>query len=476
MKLTCWGAARQVTGSKHLLDLPGGTRVLVDCGLDYEKRSEFEARNTTFPFQPESVDLLILTHAHIDHSGNIPNLIKQGFRGTIICTEPTLQLSDYLLRDSLNIQRMEAMGRDKKKHKGRNQKKKGKKFSDNSGAVLYSKRHIADMLDMSKTVPMGQLYRFNDELSIEFVNAGHILGAASAILHIQHKGETRKVGFTGDLGNYGSKLVPDPTPMKGLNYLISESTYGGRNHVADTDDACSELLRYVNQTCVEKGGKLVIPAFSVGRTQAIIFAFHQLYREGKLPKVKIFTDSPLAIRSTAVYQHSLEYLNDEAHAFQKQYGSLFDFPLLHVIEDEKESDLLSLYPEPCVIISAAGMVEGGRIQMHIRNNIGNMDNTILIAGFCAEGTLGHRLLQGQDFVEINFKKHPVRADIYRTDAFSAHPDHTGLLKYLRSSVNGVTKGVFLVHGDSDQMDKLAADIDFASVVIPEKGRTYELDL
>lgn len=476
MKLTCWGAAQQVTGSKHILDLPGGTRVLVDCGLDYEKKNEFEARNASFPFDAGSIDLLILTHAHIDHSGNVPNLIKQGFKGTILCTDPTLELSDYLLQDSLNIQRMEAMGRDKFRHKGKNQKKKGKKYQDPGAAILYNRRHIAEMMNLSRTVVPGQPYKFNDELTVEFVPAGHILGAASAILHIRNNGKTYKVGFTGDLGNYGSKLVPDPTPMKELNYLISESTYGGRNHIADTEDACGELLRYVKETCIEKGGKLVIPAFSVGRTQAIIFAFHQLYREGKLPAIKIFTDSPLAIRSTSVYQHNIEYLNEEAHAFQKQHGSLFDFPLLHVIEDEKESELLSLIPEPCVIISAAGMVEGGRIQMHIRNNIGNMDNTILIAGFCAEGTLGHRLLQGQDFVEINFKKHPVRADIYRTDAFSAHPDHDGLLRYLRQSVNGVTKGIFLVHGDADQMQKLAADINFAPVIIPEKGRIYELDL
>jgi metallo-beta-lactamase family protein len=475
MKLTCWGAARQVTGSKHLLELPGGTKVLVDCGLDYEKKNEFEQRNSNFPFNPSSIDLLILTHAHIDHSGNVPNLIKQGFRGTIICTEPTLELSDYLLRDSLNIQRMEAAAKEKIKTKGRRGKNKSRKFHDASGSVLYSKKHILDMLDMTTTLDYGKRFKFNEELEVEFVGAGHILGAASAILHIKKDKKIHKIGFTGDLGNYGSKLVPDPTPMHGLSYLISESTYGGRNHIADTNDACNELLKYIENTCVKKGGKLVIPAFSVGRTQAIIFAIHQLYRDGKLPKIKIFTDSPLAIRSTSVYQNNLSYLNEEATKFHKEHGSLFDFPLLHVIEDEKESDLLSQFPEPCVIISAAGMVEGGRIQMHIRNNIGNSDNTILIAGFCAEGTLGHRLLQGQDFVEINYKKHPVRADIARTDVFSAHPDHEGLLKYLRASTNGVTKGIFLVHGDPEQMDKLSGDIDFANVITPEKGTAYDLE-
>lgn len=474
MKFTSWGAARQVTGSKHLLELDGGTRVLIDCGLDYEKRKEFDDRNSTFPFNPKDIDLLILTHAHIDHSGNVPNLIKQGFQGTILCTEPTLELSDYLLRDSLNIQRMEAAARERARNKGKKKKGKHHKISGDNG-VLYSKKNITDMLEMAVTLQFGQLYKFNDELSVEFVLAGHILGAASAILHIKRGNEVVKMGFTGDLGNYGSKLVPDPTPMKDLRWLVSESTYGGRNHVSDTHDACSELLKFVEDTCVKKGGKLVIPAFSVGRTQAIIFALHQLYRDGKLPQVKVFTDSPLAIRSTGVYQHNIEYLNKEAQDFQKKHGSLFDFPWLYVLEEEKESEMLALLPEPAVIISAAGMVEGGRIQRHVRNHIGHPNHTILIAGFCAEGTLGYRLLQGQDFVEINYKQEAVRAEVFRTDAFSAHPDHAGLLHFLKQSVNSGTQAVFLVHGDADQMDLLAADMDFVKVYTPEKGQVFELE-
>lgn len=468
-----------MTGSKHLLELPGGTRVLVDCGLDYENRSEFESKNSKFPFDPKTVDVLILTHAHIDHSGNVPNLIKQGFEGPIVCTRPTLELSEYLLRDSLNIQRSEAAARQKSKNKGaKNRNRRSGKKNNNYAEqdVLYSRKHIEDMMEMAHTLELNRVYEFNEELKIEFKGAGHILGAASAILHVTQNGQTTRIGFTGDLGNFNSRLVPDPEPMSSLHYLVSESTYGGRNHISSTEDSGVELLRHITETCVNKGGKLVIPAFSVGRTQAIIFTLHKLYREKKLPNIKIFTDSPLAIRSTRVYQNNLEYLNDEAHRFQKEHGSLFDFPLLHVIEDEKESEILSVIPEPCVIISAAGMVEGGRIQMHVRNNVGSADNTILIAGFCAEGTLGHRLLQGQDFVEINFKKRPVRADIYRTDAFSAHPDQNGLLKYIQSSVNGITKGIFLVHGDESQMEKLAAEIDFAKVHIPVKGEEFLLEM
>lgn len=470
MRLTFWGAARQVTGSMHLLELSSGTRILIDCGLDYENRKEFENKNANFPFQASEIDLLIVTHAHIDHTGNVPNLIKQGFAGEILCTGATLELSDFLLHDSLNIQRMEIH----KKRKMGSRKKGGIKF----GSVpqpLYAKKHIMDMLSMARLLEIGENYSYSDDVSISFHTSGHILGAVSVRLEIQEDGKTKTIGFTGDLGNYRSKLVPDPIPMKGLDYLISESTYGGRRHITDSRLAEEFILEEVLDACVKRGGKVVIPAFSVGRTQAIIFTLHQLYREGKLPNIKIFTDSPLAIKSTKVYQYNLQYLNDEAKQFQSKYGSLFDFPLLHVIEDERQSEILSVLPEPCVIISAAGMVEGGRIQMHVRNNVGHDENTILIAGFCAEGTLGDRLLKGQDFVEIEHRKRPVRAVIKRTDVFSAHPDHPQLLDYFERSNDGNLKKLFLVHGDPTQMDILANDIKGVEVVTPMRGQQFELN-
>jgi metallo-beta-lactamase family protein len=473
MKITFWGAARQVTGSMHLLDLPGGTRVLIDCGLDYEKRKEFDERNSVFQFDPKSIDLLVLTHAHIDHSGNIPNLVRQGFKGKIVGTEPTLELSDFLLHDSLNIQRMEAAA--KQKAEWRLSSKKLKKGKHPQIHTLYSKKHITEMLDMSFTLKFGERYTFNDELALTLHEAGHILGAASVRFEIKDHNKTTIIGFTGDLGNVNSKLVPNPKAMSGLDYLISESTYGGRKHISDSKDAEQALLDEILETCVNRKGKLVIPAFSVGRTQAIIFSIHQLFVNGKLPEIPIFTDSPLAIRSTKVYQHNVEFLNAEAREFQTKYSSLFDFPLLQVIEDEKESEMLSVINEPCVIISAAGMVEGGRIQMHVRNNVGYPENTILIAGFCAEGTLGHRLLQGQDFVEINRKPRPVHAKIKRTDVFSAHPDHPQMLDYFEKSNDGKLKKIFLVHGELSQMELLANDVKHSQVVIPEKGQTFELD-
>lgn len=478
MKLTFWGAAQQVTGSMHLVELESGTKILIDCGLDYENRKEFEDKNATFPFKASDIDLLILTHAHIDHSGNVPNLIKQGFSGRIFCSGPTLELSGYLLQDSLNIQMMEV--RKKRKVYFRNKKKKMAK-----GGVpeaLYNKTHIEDFVEMSHALSSGAVFDYSDDLKLEFFPSGHILGAISVKISVLENGEWIHLGLTGDLGNVNSKLVPDPEFMDGLNYLVSESTYGGRKHLNEPERAEEIMLREVIDTCVERKGKLVIPAFSVGRTQAILFTLNQLYQDGKFPQVKVFTDSPLAIKSTRIYQNYTEFLNEEAQEFSKKHGSLFSFPLLHVVEDERESEYLSVLPEPCVIVSAAGMVEGGRIQMHVRNNVGHPENTILIAGFCAENTLGDRLLKGQDFVEINQQQRPVHAAIRRTDVFSAHPDHAQLVNYFEETQKrGNLKKLFLVHGDKHQMQILKTDLDgnpdFVNVDVeaPLRGQQFILN-
>jgi metallo-beta-lactamase family protein len=472
MKITFWGAAQQVTGSMHLLELESGTKVLVDCGLDYENRKEFETQNATFPFAASDIDILILTHAHIDHSGNVPNLIKQGFAGHIVCSAPTLELSEYLLQDSLNIQLADI--RKRRKQYYRNKKKN--KVKGSIPQALYTKKHIEDMVDMAVVLGSGQTWSFGDDLSITLSPAGHILGAMSAKLKITEDGEVKTLGFTGDLGNYNSKLVPDPMPMDDLDFLVSESTYGGRLHATDSRKAEEILLDHILDACVERKGKLVIPAFSVGRTQAILFTIHQLYKDGKMPNIKVFTDSPLAIKSTRIYQYNIEHLNEEAKEFQQKHGSLFNFPLLHVVEDNRESEYLSVLPEPCVIVSAAGMVEGGRIQMHVRNNIASDQNTILIAGFCAEGTLGDRLLKGQGFVEINRKERPVYSKIARTDVFSAHPDHPQLLSYFEETrKRGHLQKLFLVHGEETQMKALAVDVKGVSEVhTPLKGQSFYL--
>jgi metallo-beta-lactamase family protein len=474
VRYTSWGAARQVTGSMHLVTTPSGYTVLIDCGLDYEKRDQFEARNAHFPFDPATVDLVVLTHAHIDHSGNLPNLVRQGFIGPILCTGATAELSAFLLQDSLNIQRGElARMRESRSRKFR---KKGKRHHAPVADLqtLYNNKHI--QLVQEQTVELGfrKEWRANEALSVEFFEAGHILGAASVLLRIAVPEGELRLGFTGDLGNWGSPLVKDPVPMPALDYLVSESTYGGRMH-QNLNDPREELAYYIRESCEKFNGKLVIPAFSVGRTQSILFTLNRMYHDGLLPRIRVFTDSPLAIRSTAVYNGNRHLLNDEARAFAEKHGSLFDFPGLQVIQDEMSTEIIGEYNEPCIIVSSAGMVEGGRIQQHVRMNIQNPFAIILIAGYCAEGTLGHRLLHGQRTVEINRSVREVYAKVARTDVFSAHPDHKGLLRYYDGVANPKLKGVFLVHGDETCMQALAADMKHCPVHIPNKGQSFLLD-
>lgn len=471
MKLTFWGAARQVTGSMHMLQLNNGYTVLIDCGLDYENRDDFELNNRNFPFMPEEIDLVVLTHAHIDHSGNLPNLIRQGFKGQILCTDPSVELTKNLLLDSLNVQRIE----NNRKHNLKKARKKTKKRLAKSEqiATLYTKNHIDLTYEAMVGIKYNRLFEINEFLSLEFFPAGHILGAASVKLTIKEDGLTKTIGFTGDLGNYQTKLVVDPQPMPGLDYLVTESTYGGRLHV-DSSNAEELMLKYIQDTCVKFKGKLVIPAFSVGRTQSIIFTLNQLHAKGLLPPVKVYTDSPLAIKTTRLYAEHIDLLNEEAQQFYKENGKLFTFPYLYTIDEDFDSKMVSAMPEPAVIISAAGMVEGGRIQEHIRHNIGDAYSTILIAGYCAEGTLGAELLKGRPSVAINKKERQVYAKIQRTDAFSAHPDQEGLMRYLEASNYKALKNIFLVHGDPESLTKFKERIGLDSAIIPEMEQTFTL--
>lgn len=466
MKLTIWGAARQVTGSMHLLQLPGGYNLLVDCGLDYEQQKHFGSLGEVeFPFEPSLIDAVILTHAHIDHSGNLPTLVKQGFAGQILCTPATAEITGLLLADSLNI-----MESEKQKKTGRNKKKTQVK-------TPYTFKHLKETVNRMVTVDLNKPFRVTPEAEITFFNSGHILGAASVMVNVNAGGKQTRIGFTGDLGNYNSALVMDPQPMPALDYLVTESTYGGRKHIAQRSPG-EELLHFVNLACVDYPGRLVIPAFSVGRTHAIAYTFHQLYRQGKLPNIKIYVDSPLAIKTARYHHKHVNTLNAEAQQFYAQYRDLFEFDRLEFMEDAKDSDTIKYAHNPCVIISAAGMVEGGRIQQHIRDNISNPKAHILIAGFCAEGTLGHRLLQGQPTISIKNKDLPVYSPIHKTDAFSAHPDNEGLLKYIKDSNHPALKKIFLVHAEEPSMmalKKNLADQNITNVETPFKGQSFEIN-
>ncbi|OYU95178.1 MAG: MBL fold hydrolase [Bacteroidetes bacterium B1(2017)] len=466
MKLRFLGAAKQVTGSMYMLQLDSGYTILVDCGMDYEVKKNPVEKPNLFPFEPVDIDLVLLTHAHIDHSGNLPALVHQGFSKHICCTPATAELTEYLLYDSANIQFHEyrkSLGRSKKTRR------------DQIPKPLFSEKNVKQTVEQFLTITLNKDYKVNEQVSIKFLEAGHLLGAASIEITITENNKTTRIGFSGDLGRSNSKLVKNGEIFENVDYLITESTYGGRKHIV-TQSAEDELMHYIQKTCVEFRGRLVIPAFSVGRTQAIVFTINQLKKRGLIPDwLKVFVDSPLAIKSTPVYERHNYLLNQEAHDFMNQYGSLFKFEGIEYLEGMDEHDELMNYYDPCIIISAAGMVEGGRIQEHVSNNIENPYSTILIAGFCAEGTLGHRLLQGQSSIRIKNKEKNVYAQIAKTDVFSSHPDHDEVFGYIhKTAVNSKANGkglqkVFLVHGEEPQllaMQKSVLEDGLTTAVIP----------
>jgi metallo-beta-lactamase family protein len=465
MKLTFWGAAKQVTGSMHMLTLDNGYKILVDCGMNYEQKREMNEDAFDFPFNPAELDLVILTHAHIDHSGNIPTLVNRGYKGQIICTVPTLELSKHLLFDSANIQLNEfkylynRAPKHRKAHVPR---------------PIYLEREVGVAMDRVVTLPFNRKFKVQEDISIELIEAGHLLGAASVVVEYTLNGKTTRVGFSGDLGRDHAELIRTPTPMQNLDYLISETTYGGRKHTS-SELAEQDLMKYIDEAIVKIRGKLIIPAFSVGRTQSIVHVLCKLAKKGLLPQVKVFVDSPLAIKSTHVYSKHPELLNNEAAAFLKQHGDLFDFEGLKWIDNLDRHEQVANYTDSCIIISAAGMVEGGRIQEHVKNNIQNPFSTILIAGFCAEGTLGHRLLSGQGVIGIKGKDYKVYSKIARTDVFSSHPDKDEIFRYIKLCSNPNLKRIFLVHGDEPNliaMQDLLAQEGINHVEIPDMGDEF----
>ena len=455
MKYTCWGAAKQVTGSMHLLELDSGYKILVDCGIDYEDKDN-KTINSHFQFNPKDIDVLLVTHAHIDHSGNIPNLVKQGFKGEIICTEPTAFLLDKLWIDSVNIQ--------------------NNNFNRRKTARLYGFKEVKEANEQLLTVNFNQKFTLNSEVSCTFHEAGHIIGAASIRLEVTEGNSIKTIGFTGDLGNPGSKLIVDPEPMQGLNYLITETTYGNRQHKEKRSPE-DVLIEYVTKTCVDQEGRLIIPAFSVGRTQAILFTLKKLFNTGILPPIRVFADSPLALASSNIHNRFSDYLNDEAKNNMLVDGSLFDFKSLYLVEDKSDVEDMELYRDSCIIVSSAGMLEGGRIQHHISDHIQNPSCTILIAGFCSPGTLGAQLLEGRSMIRVKGNDKYVYAKIDQTDVFSAHPDTDGLQDYFEATHTDQLTKIFFVHGEEESMyelKSLLSDDLQKKVVIPSKGESFQL--
>lgn len=474
MKLHFLGAARQVTGSMFMLELDD-YKILIDCGTDMERTIDYsqpaESSKSFFPFDASLVNLLILTHAHIDHSGNIPMLYREGFEGQILCTSPTADLTEILLYDSasLNLRKLKAAQGDsrKKQKKMDNLLKKGD---------LYLNKDVDDAIKNFVCLQFNRKFQIIDNVWVTFYPAGHLLGAAHVVLEVLEDGISKSIGFSGDIGRKDYPLHVDPVAIPEVDYLVCETTYGNRLH-EDIDSPLESLGKIIRETCVDKPGRLIIPAFSVGRTQAVLFTLNQLIEEHNLPPIRVFTDSPLGRSSTKIYSKYLSFLNQEAKDFAKENDSLFDFENLVFLQTEKESEAIKNYREPCIIISSSGMVSGGRVEQHIANNIENSYCTILLIGFAAEGTLGRELLGGMKTLQIKTKEYRVNAQIRKIDVFSGHADQKGLLEFVRQQNPLKIKNVFLSHGEEQSMldfkNKLE-EFGFNHVILPEKNQTFDL--
>lgn len=466
MKFISWGAAEQVTGSMHMLELHDGYKILIDCGLDYEDKKN-KLVNDHFPFDVEDIDLILLTHAHIDHSGNLPTIVKHGYSGQILSTAATKDLSELLLSDSVNIFVEKAK---KKKHHH-----KRKSFNEFHERPLYLHKHVMETMDRFVTIPFEQTFEIRKDVQLKFIPTGHLLGAAAIELKIIEDGTEKTIVFSGDIGRKNYPILSDPKYLEGCDYLICESTYGGRLHT--TDKTIEEvLIENIEATCIKQPGRLIIPAFSIGRTQALVYSLHKIFKDKKLPKIDVFVDSPMGMAGTEVYRKHHALLNEEAQTFFEKFGDEFEFDGLKYVETLKESKQISNYFEPCIIISSAGMLEGGRIQDHLYHNIQNYYANILFIGYCAKGTLGRRLLDGAPIVKINGRDLSVFAGIKQTDLFSAHADHEGLLNYIKSAKNEALKKVFLVHGERESMEALKANVELMGIntEIAKKGEPYLL--
>ncbi|MCD0490232.1 MBL fold metallo-hydrolase [Pedobacter sp. MC2016-14] len=461
MKLTIWGAAKQVTGSMHLLQLEGYT-ILVDCGLDYEKGT-YQEENQYFPFDPREIDVVILTHAHIDHSGNLPTLVRLGFSGQILSTAATADLTEILLMDSVNI----FLSKQQKRSKGR---------KHHSGPLpLYVYKHVTETMERFITIGFHKDFKINTQVSVTFIPVGHLLGAAAVVLTVTENGSQKKIAFTGDIGRKNYPVLTDPEPIPQVDYLVTESTYGGRLHSKDST-LQDKLIETINETCIKFPGRLIIPAFSIGRTQSLVFALNKIFSTGLLPPVKVFVDSPLASAATEVYRKHHQLVNEEARAFYNRAGDEFEFDGLSYVHDKRESISISNYHEPCIIISSAGMLEGGRIQDHLYYNIQNYYCTILFIGYCAKGTLGSRLLRGDPIVRLRNRDLMVYATIKQTDLLSGHGDHDDLINNAKHQNPKLTRHIFLVHGEDKSLQSLSkafSELGY-TVSIPEKGETFIL--
>lgn len=466
MKIAFHGAARTVTGSKHLLTLKNGKKILLDCGMFQGMGRDTDAYNRDFGFEPSEVDVMILSHAHIDHSGLIPKLVKDGFSGRIFCTSATKELTKILLEDSGEIQQSDVQYSNKRR------------LAEGQPLLqpLYTVEDARRSFDSFAELRYGAWQQVIDDVEVLITDAGHIIGSGCVHLKINENGTVRRLSFSGDVGRYRDIILKSPENFPQADFILLESTYGNSLHedVVTTPD---HLLQWINHTCLEKKGKLIMPAFSVGRTQEILFSLNQLELENRLPKLDYFLDSPLSLEATELIKSYPFFFNRYIQLILKKDSDPFSFAGLKMVKTVSQSKLLNFRNEPCVIISASGMAEAGRVKHHISNTIENSRNTILMTGYCEPYSLGGRLLAGAKEVSIFGVVHEVHAEVGAIRSMSAHGDYEDLCQWLACQDPRQVRKLFLVHGEYDvQMEfkKRLIRKGFADVEIPE--RHHEIGL
>ncbi len=467
MKIQFWGAARTVTGSMHLLTV-NGHKILLDCGLYQGRRKQAFEFNRNLPFDAADIDVVILSHAHIDHSGNLPSLIRAGFSGCVYSTSATRDLCSYLLADSAHIQESDV------KYVNRRRVKQGKTPFE----PLYTKDDALETIKRFRSVDYDQPFEPVPGVTVRFRDAGHILGSAIVVVDAKGEGHPSRLVFSGDIGRAGLPILRDPQIVDGADYVIMESTYGLRHH--ESSDDAKSVLQQATADALHQGGKLLIPAFAVGRTQEIVYRLNQLWEAGELPEVDVFVDSPLAVNATEVFRLHPECADEEyLHTIltDSDHDPL-GFSHLQYVRSTERSMELNRHKGPAVIIAASGMCEGGRILHHLKHHAVNPKSTVLFVSFQAQHTLGRKIMEGRNPVSIYGKQCEIRASIKKAEGYSAHADRTELLSWAsRIQSRGNVEHFFLVHGEEEAATSLATGLKeqgAPDVQIPERGQLFEL--
>lgn len=465
MQIQFIGAAKEVTGSKHLITTSKGLKILLDCGMFQGKGMETDAMNRNLGFEPSEIDYLILSHAHIDHSGLIPFIHKLGFSGTVICTPATRDLCAIMLADSGKIQEYDTFINNKKR------------ALQNLPPLepLYSLDDAHACMSNFISVPYHKEFSIENDITVLFTDTGHILGSSAVNLSIREGKKIHKLCYTGDIGRFSKRILKDPEAFPQADFIITESTYGDRLH-EKIHDAEQQLLKIVIDTCTKKKGKLIIPSFSVGRTQEIVYALDRLKNQKLLPDIDVYVDSPLSTDATNIMRLHTECFNDEMMEYIKKDPDPFGFKNLHYIQTVDQSKALNNNHKPCIIISASGMMEAGRVKHHLANNIENPKTTVLVVGYCAPTTLGAKISRGDKMVSIFGQRYNVKADVEHLESYSAHGDYNEMINFLSCQNTKKVKKVFLVHGEEKVQQNYAQHLrnaGFKNIEIPDSGSVFK---